>query len=307
MDPEANEGEIRVTRAFPTLTPEELARSERYCTRKRWETVAFAWGCRLATLGSMAVLLFLLVSIAYRGLHVIDWQFLTGYPSRKPEQAGVFVYLTGSLWLIVITTLVSVPLGVGAALYLEEYTSDSPWRRLVQLNIANLAGVPSIVYGILGLGVFVIMLKMGPSILAGALTLSLVILPIVILSAQEALRAVPNSYALGATRWQTTWRQVLPAAMPGIMTGVILSIARALGEAAPLVAMGAVQYVGQPATGINQPFSAMPLVIFDWSSRPQHEFHDLAAGAILVLLAVLMSLNAVAAIVRYRFGKHIRW
>ncbi len=301
-----------MTRTFPTLNPAELARSERYRARKRWQSAAFAWACWLATVGSLAILAFLLVSIAWRGLHTIDWQFLTGLPSRKPDQAGILVYLTGSLWLICLTTVISVPLGVGSALYLEEYASDSRWRRLVQLNIANLAGVPSIVYGILGLGVFVSLLKMGPSILAGALTLTLVILPIVILSAQEALRAVPNSirqasYALGATRWQTTWRQVLPAAMPGIMTGVILSIARALGEAAPLVAMGAVQYVGRPATGIDQPFSALPLLIFDWSSRPQHEFHDLAAGAILVLLVVLMTMSAVAAVVRYRFGRHIRW
>lgn len=312
MDPSASEGEIRVTRAFPTLSPQELARSERYRARKRWQSAAFALACQLATLGSIAVLLFLLVSIAARGLYVIDWQFLSGLSSRKPAEAGILVYLTGSLWLIALTTLLSVPLGVGAALYLEEYASDTPLRRLVQLNIANLAGVPSIVYGILGLGVFVIYLGMGPSIMAGALTLTLVILPIIILSAQEALRAVPNSirqasYALGATRWQTTWRQVLPAAMPGIMTGVILSVARALGEAAPLVAMGAVQYVGRPASGVDQPFSAMPLVIFDWASRPQREFHDLAAGAILVLLVVLVTLNAIAAVVRYRFGKHIRW
>lgn len=197
-------------------------------------------------------------------------------------------------------------------LYLEEYAADSRWKRLVQLNIANLAGVPSIVYGLLGLGIFVWALNLGRSVLAGSLTLTLVVLPIVILASQEALRAVPGSirqasFALGATRWQTTWRQVLPAAMPGIMTGVILAISRALGEAAPLVAMGAVQYVDRAPTSPWDAYSALPLVIFEWAGRPQAEFRDLSAAAILVLLVLLVSLNMIAAFVRYRFGKQVRW
>ena len=197
-------------------------------------------------------------------------------------------------------------------LYLEEYAPASRWRSLVQLNIANLAGVPSIVYGILGLGLFVRALALQRSILAGALTLTLVVLPIVILAAQESLRAVPDSirqasYALGATRWQTVWHQVLPAATPGIMTGVILAISRALGEAAPLVAIGAATFITFVPISPTDEFSALPVQIFDWTSRPQPEFHHVAAAAIVVLLTVLILLNATAVYVRYHYGKRIRW
>jgi phosphate transport system permease protein len=201
---------------------------------------------------------------------------------------------------------------VGAAVYLEEYAQESRWRSLVQLNIANLAGVPSIVYGILGLGLFVRALALERSILAGALTLSLVVLPIVILSAQESLRAVPGSirhasYALGATRWQTVRHQVLPAAMPGIMTGVILAVSRALGEAAPLVALGAATFISFVPVSPTDEFIALPVAIFDWAARPQPEFHNVAAAAIVILLSILILLNATAVYVRYRYGKHIRW
>jgi phosphate transport system permease protein len=211
-----------------------------------------------------------------------------------------------------MTALFSVPIGVGAALYLEEYAAPSRWRSLVQLNIANLAGVPSIVYGILGLGLFVRALALQRSILAGSLTLTLVVLPIVILAAQESLRAVPDSirrasYALGATRWQTTWHQVLPAATPGIMTGVILAISRALGEAAPLVALGAATFITFVPVSPTDEFSALPVAIFDWTSRPQADFHNVAAAGIVVLLTVLILLNATAVYVRYRYGKRIRW
>ncbi len=220
----------------------------RYRQRKRMLSRVFSAICFLAMVACLLILVLLLISVVWRGAQYLNWGFLTNLISRRPENAGIWVYLMGSLWLIGLTTLFSVPLGVGAALYLEEYAADSRWKRLVQLNIANLAGVPSIVYGLLGLGTFVWALNLGRSVMSGALTLTLVVLPIVILAAQEALRAVPGSirqasYALGATRWQTIWRQVLPAAMPGIMTGVILAISRALGEAAPLVAMGAVQYI----------------------------------------------------------------
>ena len=182
----------------------------------------------------------------------------------------------------------------------------------MQLNIANLAGVPSIVYGILGLGLFVRMLALHRSILAGALTLTLVVLPIIILAAQEALRAVPNSirrasYALGATRWQTVWHQVLPAALPGIMTGVILSISRALGEAAPIVALGAATFITYVPVSPMDEFSALPVAIFDWASRPQAEFHHVAAAGIIVLLSVLILMNVSAVYLRYRYGQRIRW
>lgn len=295
-----------------TLSESEQQYMARYRQWKRVLSSAFSTLCLLATISCVLILVFLLVSVAWRGLQYLDWQFITSLPSRKPEKAGMWVYLIGSMWLIVLTTLFAVPLGVGAALYLEEYAADTRWKKLIQLNIANLAGVPSIVYGLLGLGIFVWALQLGRSVLAGSLTLTLVVLPIVILAAQEALRAVPGtirqaSFALGATRWQTTWRQVLPAAMPGIMTGVILAISRALGEAAPLVAMGAVQYVDRAPSSIWGTYTALPLAIFDWAGRPQAEFHDLSAAAIIVLLVVLVSLNMGAAYVRYRFGKGVRW
>jgi phosphate transport system permease protein len=197
--------------------------------------------------------------------------------------------------------------------YLEEYAQASRWKNLVQLNIANLAGVPSIVYGILGLALFVRAMALQRSILAGALTLTLVVLPIVILAAQESLRSIPNSirgasYALGATRWQTVWYQVLPAAAPGIMTGVILAISRAMGEAAPLVAMGAAAtFITFIPISPADDFSSLPVQIFDWASRPQQGFHHVAAAAIIVLLSVLILLNATAVYLRYRYGKHIRW
>lgn len=253
------------------------------------------------------------------------WTFLVEGPSWRPEKAGVNPAIFGSLWLIGLTALFSVPAGVGAAVYLEEYAAASRWKQLVQLNIANLAGVPSIVYGILGLGIFVravtlqapggdylVGLSLGRVILSGALTLSLVVLPIVILASQEALRAVPRSirqasYALGATKWQTTWRQVLPAALPGMMTGVILAISRALGEAAPLVAVGAVGFINYTPTSPYSRFTALPLQIFNWAADPKPEFHSLASAAILVLLAVLIMMNAAAVWVRYHYGQRIRW
>jgi phosphate transport system permease protein len=218
----------------------------------------------------------------------------------------------GSLWLIGLTAMFSIPTGVGAAVYLEEYVASSWWKKLIQLNISNLAGVPSIVYGILGLGLFVRGMQLERSVIAGALTLSLVVLPIVILSTQEALRAVPStirqaSYALGATRWQTVWRQVLPASLPGVMTGVILAIARALGEAAPLVVIGAVAFVAFVPQSLSDEFSAMPLQIFTWAEKPQKEFHGLASAAIVVLLAVLIVLNTGAVLVRAKYGRRIKW
>jgi phosphate transport system permease protein len=273
---------------------------------------AFAVVCLAATALCVLVLFVLICAILEQGLPWLSWQFLTSFPSRFPDQAGVAPALVSSLWLIVLTALFSVPVGVGAAVYLEEYAQASRWRNLVQLNIANLAGVPSIVYGILGLGLFVRALALERSILAGALTLSLVVLPIVILAAQESLRAVPGSirhasYALGATRWQTVRYQVLPAAMPGIMTGVILAISRALGEAAPLVALGAATFISFVPVSPADEFIALPVAIFDWAARPQPEFHHVAAAAIVILLTMLILLNATAVYVRYRYGQRIRW
>lgn len=272
----------------------------------------FGWLCAAATVICVAALVGLLVTVLVNGLPWLSWTLVSSYPSRTPEKAGVLSALVGSLWLIGLTAFFSIPTGIGAAIYLEEYSSNTWWKKLVQLNIANLAGVPSIVYGILGLGLFVRAMALDRSVIAGALTLTLVVLPIVILSTQEALRAVPStirnaSYALGATRWQTVWNQVLPAALPGVMTGVILAIARALGEAAPLVAVGAAAYVAFVPQSLSDEFSALPLQIFNWAERPQEEFHGLASAAIVVLLAVLILMNTGAVLVRAKYGRRIKW
>ncbi|QDT70057.1 Phosphate transport system permease protein PstA [Planctomycetes bacterium MalM25] len=272
----------------------------------------FGWLCTAATLVCVLALIGLLVTVLVNGIPWLSWTLVSSYPSRDPEKAGVLSALVGSLWLIGLTAIISIPTGVGAALYLEEYSANTWWKKLIQLNIANLAGVPSIVYGILGLGLFVRAMSLDRSVIAGALTLTLVVLPIVILSTQEALRAVPGtirsaSYALGATRWQTVWNQVLPAAMPGVMTGVILAISRALGEAAPLVAVGAAAYVAFLPQSLSDEFSALPLQIFNWAERPQEEFHGLASAAIVVLLAVLILMNAGAVFVRAKYGRRIKW
>jgi phosphate transport system permease protein len=238
---------------------------------------------------------------------------LTSFDSQlDPHIAGVRAALVGSLYLISLTAAMAVPIGVGAAIYLEEYATHNRWRSIIQTNIANLAGVPSIVYGILGLGLFVRGMRMGSGVLAGALTLTLVVLPIVILTTQEALRAVPDtirqaSYALGATRWQTVWRQLLPAALPGIMTGVILALGRALGEAAPLVAIGAAGFVLFVPHSLVDKFTALPLQIYNWTENAQQDFHHVAAAGIVVLLAVLVVMNGAAVFLRQRFGRRIRW
>jgi phosphate transport system permease protein len=286
--------------------------SARYRRRRALLSRAFALVCLLATVLCVLVLFLLLWGVFSRGLPWLSWGLLTNFPSRFPEHAGILPALVGSVWLIGLTAIFSVPIGVGAAVYLEEYASASRWRSLVQLNIANLAGVPSIVYGILGLGLFVRAMALEESLLAGALTLTLVILPIVILAAQESLRAVPNSirhasYALGATRWQTVRHQVVPAALPGILTGVILAISRALGEAAPIVVVGAATFMTFVPTTPSDEYSALPMQIFYWAGHANREFHDVAAAAIIVLLTVLILMNATAVYLRYRYGKRIQW
>lgn len=270
--------------------------------------------CLLCMWTCIAALVLLLWNIFSTGWARVSWSFLSTPPSQiSPEKAGILSSLVGSIYLIGLTALFSVPIGVGCAVYLEEYATASRWRGWVQTNIANLAGVPSIVYGILGLGLFVRTMGLNRSVLAGALTLTLVVLPIVILSAQEALRAVPStirqaSYALGATRWQTVWYQILPAAMPGILTGIILALSRALGEAAPLVAIGASTYVRYvPGNLLTDDFSALPLQIYSWTDQSQEEFHQAAAAAIIVLLTVLIAMNALAVILRHRINKRINW
>jgi phosphate transport system permease protein len=288
-----------------------VSHSTRYPCRRALLSQAFAIVCLSATVLCVLVLALLLWSILSRGLPWLTWDFISGRPSRFPGQAGILPALVSSVWLIGLTAIISVPIGVGAAVYLEEYARSSRWRSLVQLNIANLAGVPSIVYGILGLGLFVRTLALQRSLLAGALTLSLVVLPVIILAAQESLRAVPNSirhasYALGASRWQTVRYQVLSAALPGILTGVILAISRALGEAAPLVVIGAATFITFIPANPTDKFSSLPVQIFDWAGRPQKEFHEVAAAGIIVLLTVLILMNATAIYLRYRYGRN-RW
>ena len=276
----------------------------------------FAWLCASCTCLCVAMLALLLWKIVQFGWERLDWNLISQFPTSRLsriQEAGIKSPLVGSLYLILLTAAFSVPIGLGTAIYLEEYCRPSRWRTLVQTNIANLAGVPSIVYGILGLGVFVRALQLNRSLLAGSLTLTLVVLPIVILASQESLRAVPNtirqaSYALGATRWQTVWRQLLPAALPGMLTGVILALSRALGEAAPLVAIGAAttaRFIPQDLT--NSDFTAMPLQIYNWTGEANVEFHKAAAAAIVVLLTALICMNAFAVTLRYRFSKRIQW
>jgi phosphate transport system permease protein len=254
-------------------------------------------------LGSLVALIW---DVWRDGAGRISYDFLTGFPSRRAEQAGIWHALTGSVFVILATAALAVPIGVAAAIYLEEYGGQSRMARLIEINITNLAAVPSIIYGLLGLGLFVRSMGMGRSVLAGASTLALLVLPVVILSTREALRAVPKSlregsYALGATRWQTIWHQVLPVAMPGILTGLILALSRAIGETAPLITIGALTYVPFAPDSIWSPFTVLPIQIFNWVSRPQAAFMTNAAAGILVLLVLLLSMNAVAILLRDRF------
>ncbi len=258
-----------------------------------------------ATLIGLLVLAILLADILRDGLGRLSWDFLTGLPSRHAENAGIFPALAGTVWVIAVTTVLAVPIGIGAAVYLEEYGDRGWWARLIEINIANLAGVPSVIYGLLALGLFVRTLGFGRSVLAGAATLALLVLPVVILASREALRAVPPSlreasYALGATRWQTVWHQVLPVALPGMLTGTILALSRAIGETAPLLAIGALTYVPFAPDGIRSPFTALPMQVFNWMSRPQEAFLENAAAGIMVLLVLLLGMNGFAAWLRDR-------
>lgn len=276
--------------------------------RRRAMGAVFAVVCFLATAVGVVVLAVLLVDVARDGLGAVSWEFLNSFPSRFPARAGIKAALWGSMWVMLLTALFSFPLGVGTAIWLEEYAPRGRWTRVVQTNIANLAAVPSIVYGILGLAVFVRWMALGRSVIAGALTLTLVILPVVIIGAQEAIRAVPHSirlgsYALGATRWQTLRHHVLPLALPGILTGTILALSRAIGETAPLIMIGALLFVPFVPRGVSDPFSVIPIQIYSWVSRAQPEFHRLAAGGIVVLLTVLLTLNAGAIWLRNRYAK----
>lgn len=277
---------------------------------RRRTDLLFHAGALLVLCTALAVLAGLLVGVWLDGVDRLSWDFITGFPSRRAEQAGIWHALSGSLFVIAVTAVLAVPIGVGAAVYLEEYGGHSRLARLIEINIANLAAVPSIIYGLLGLGLFVRALALDRSVLAGASTLALLVLPVIILTTREALRAVPGSlregsYALGATKWQTIWHQVLPVAFPGILTGMILALSRAIGETAPLLTIGVVSFLTFAPDGLLSPFTVLPIQIFNWVSRPQPEFQDNAAGGIIVLLAVLLTLNAVAIWLRDRYERRL--
>lgn len=260
----------------------------------------------------LAVLAIFLIDIIRQGASRISWDFLTSLPSRLPGRAGILTAWTGTLWVFSLTALIAIPIGLAAGLYLEEYPKKSRIGSILEINIANLAGVPSIIYGILGLEIFVRILNMGGSLLAGSFTLALLILPIIIVATREAIRAVPKSireasYAVGASQWQTIWHQVLPAASSGITTGIILALSRAVGEAAPLIVIGALAYVPFVATSPTDEFTVLPIQIFNWISRPQHGFTVNAAAAIIILLIMIFILNGIAVYFRNRARKRLKW
>jgi phosphate transport system permease protein len=265
-----------------------------------------------ATIIGLIVLAALVVDIAIDGLPRLSWQFISSYPSQiLPQTAGIYPALIGSLWLLVLTGLISVPLGIGAAVYLEEYATDTWLNRVVEINISNLAGVPSIIYGLLGLGIFVNLLAPltgGKSIISGAATLSLLILPVIIIATREALKAIPDSvreggFALGATRWEVIRSHLLPMALPGALTGTILALSRAIGETAPLIVIGAATYINFTPASPRDNFTALPIQIFDWIERAQPEFAQLAAAGIVVLMVVLLLSNSAALVLRNRYQR----
>ena len=287
-----------------------MGQFNRQMRRRRLQGQIFHALCLLSILVGLGMLAALLTNIFLEGWQRVNWSFLTSFPSRHPENAGIRAALFGSIYVIAVAGTLAFSFGVAAAIYLEEYASRNWFARIIQINIANLAGVPSIVYGILGLEIFVRFLSLGKSVLAGGFTLALLVLPIVIIASEEALRAVPSSireggYALGATRWQTIWRLVLPQAFPGILTGVILAVSRAIGETAPLIVMGALTFVPFTPDGPLSRFTVLPIQIFNWVSRPQEGFHEAAAAGIIVLLVVLLSMNALAVLLRNRFQRRL--
>lgn len=276
--------------------------------RSRAPEYLFRALCWLSILIPMAMLAVLVGDVLLDGLSRLDWEFIQGYPSRRAARAGIWPALMGSLWLVSLTAFIAVPIGVGAAVYLEEYGRRSRFAGFIEVNIANLAGVPSVIYGLLGLELFVRLFGFGASLLAGACTLALLVLPIVIMAAREALRTVPDSlreggFALGATRWQMIRRVVLPVALPGILTGAILAISRAIGETAPLIVVGAVVFITFTPEGPGSAFTALPIQIFNWVSMPQTAFLENAAAGIVVLLLTLLLLNSVAILLRNKYQR----
>lgn len=288
-----------------------LTDSSAHLKRRKFASSAFATLCFSVTLLAFGALLWILLGVWKQGSPHLNLNFLRQFTSElDPKNAGILPGLIGSLWVLGFTALFAVPVGIGAAIFLQEYGGDNKFARFVQVNVANLAGVPSIVYGMLGLAVFVRIFHMERSVMAAGLTLGLLVLPIIIIAAQEALRGVPSSlregsYALGASRWQTISRQVFPVALPGILTGIILAISRAIGETAPLIVVGAAAFVTFLPRSPTDAFTVLPIQIFNWSSNAKTSFQDLAAAGIIVLLAVLLSLNAIAIFLRHRYNTNL--
>jgi phosphate transport system permease protein len=298
--------------AQTTAASSPSARFEPALGRRKASGLLFLGTCMAAILVLMLALFLVLYDVLVQGLPWLDAQFITGVPSRKPENAGIFPALVGSLQIAILVGLITFPIGVGAAIYMSEYASEGRLNRALRTNIANLAGVPSVIYGIFGLALFVRIAGLGFTVIAGALTLSLLIMPVVIIASIEALRAVPQAQregamALGATRWQTVRGSVLPAAAPGIMTGIILAMARAIGETAALVLVGAFTFVTFVPNPFSGGYTVLPIQVLDWATRPQKDFHGIAAAAIIVILILMLVLNALALFIRARLSRHIAW
>jgi len=279
--------------------------------RRHRKAKLFSIFCGMVTWSGVLLLAVLLYQVSIDGFRWLDWQFIDSFPSRFPERAGIKSALVGTIWLICLVAFISIPVGVSTALYLEEFAGKGKISKIIEVNIANLAGVPSIVYGILGLAIFVRYMALERSLVSGALTMSLLILPVIIIASREAIKTVPMSiryaaYSLGATKWQTAWAHVLPASFPGIMTGVILALSRAIGETAPLIMIGALTFVAFLPEGPMDSFTALPIQIYNWVSRPQQEFHELAAAGIIILLTVLLLMNATAIYIRNKTERRLK-
>ena len=282
-------------------------KSKRFEFIRTWRDRIFFVGFLLAILIGVAGLAALLIDVLIDGLGFLNWKFLTNYASRKPLESGILAPMAGTVWVVGLTAIFTVPVGIGTAIYLEEFARKNRLTRLIELNISNLAGVPSVIYGLLGLAVFVQFLFNGSrNLTAGALTMTLLILPIVIIASQEAIKAVPSSYrdaayAMGATRWQVVKTVVMPQAVPGMMSGIILALSRAVGESAPILIISSLVWVTFVPTSPDSKFTVLPLQIFTWVSQPQEDFRSIAAAGIIVLLLILLGMNAVAIWIRNKY------
>lgn len=302
-----------------------MDRIHKILTRRLWEDRLFNLLGFLCTCLGLVTLLILLGNLALDGANRIDWQFLSSFPSRFAHKAGILSAWVGTLMVMTVTAAAAIPLGIAAAIYLEEYAGQNRLTGFIEINIANLAGVPSIIYGLMALGLFVYKFRLGESILTAGLTLGFLVLPIIIVATRESLRSIPAeireaSYSQGATKWQTVWNHLLPYASGGIATGVIIALSRAIGETAPLITIGALTFIAFLPPSPVQPappflsldwtwsqFTVLPIQMFNWVSRPQKEFHFNAAATGLILIIVTLSFNAVAIYVRYRMRRRIKW